>query len=84
MYTYMHFQQMDACSVCWSPLPPPLCSKSYRFAEFFAGTANISAALRGARLIGVSLDIAYTGKAMDILSDSGMGYPGSWYIHKVL
>ena len=72
----MHFQQMDACSVCWSPPG----SKSYRFAEFFAGTANISAALRGARLIGVSLDIAYTGKAMDILSDSGMGYPGSWHI----
>ena len=56
--------------------PPPPCTKSYRFAEFFAGTANVSAALRGARLMGVSLDIAYSGKAMDILSDSGMGYLG--------
>ncbi|CAE7198291.1 unnamed protein product, partial [Symbiodinium sp. KB8] len=39
----------------------------WRFCEFFAGSGQVTLALRNANLAGVSLDILHTGKAMDIL-----------------
>ena len=44
------------------------------FAEFFAGSAQVTRALREADYPGVCLDRDYEGKAMDILTDSGMAW----------
>jgi len=52
---------------------PP--SKEWRFVEFFAGEANVSNEIRLASYKGVSLDIAFGGRAMDLTTPAGMGYP---------
>ena len=59
----------DFC--CWPDFV--IVFQVWQFAEFFAGCARVSAALRDTALAGVSLDINFPGKAMDILTDSGMG-----------
>ena len=50
--------------------------KVWRFCEFFSGCGQVTLALRNANLAGVSLDIQHTGKAMDILTESGMAFVG--------
>ena len=40
----------------------------------FAGEANLSQSLRDARFPGVSCDISYGGRAMDLLTPAGMGF----------
>lgn len=50
----------------------PACEE-WRFVEYFAGEANVSAELRMASYRGVSMDVTYGGKAMDLLTAPGMG-----------
>ena len=50
--------------------------KVWRFCEFFSGCGQVTLALRNANLAGVSFDILYTGKAMDIMTESGMAFVG--------
>ena len=44
----------------------------WRFAEMFAGQANVSQSLRSAGYPGVSCDVLYGGKAMNLLTPAGM------------
>ena len=48
------------------------CSKEWRFVEYFAGEAQVSQECRLASYCGVSLDLVYGGKAMDMLTAPGM------------
>ena len=48
------------------------CSKEWRFVEYFAGEAHVSQECRLASYCGVSLDLVYGGKAMDMLTAPGM------------
>lgn len=48
-------------------------SKEWRFAEYFAGEAQVSGELRLASYPGVSLDVLYGGGGMDLLTPAGMG-----------
>ena len=59
-------------------------SEVWDFVEYFAGCAAVSRALKHTNLPGVSLDKDYEGKAMDILTDSGMGLPGLQYVCFIL
>ena len=52
----------------------PLPTQVWRFAEMFAGQANVSQSLRSAHYPGVSFDVEYGGKAMDLLTPSGMAF----------
>ena len=53
----------------------PSPTQEWRFAEFFAGQAAVSEQLRLSSYRGVSFDITYGGKGMDLLTASGMGFP---------
>ncbi len=46
----------------------------WRFVEFFAGEANVTSEIKLASYCGVSLDLAYGGKAMDLLTPPGMAF----------
>ena len=47
----------------------------WNFCEYFAGAAEVTRALRASGRPGVCLDIDLEGKAMDILTVSGMATP---------
>ena len=51
--------------------------KDWRFVEMFAGEGNISKCCRIKRFPGVSCDVAYGLKAMDLLTPSGMARLGT-------
>ena len=51
-----------------------LLTQVWRFAEMFAGQANVSQSLRFASYSGVSFDVEYGGRAMDLLTPSGMAF----------
>lgn len=48
-------------------------TKVWQFAEMFAGKAVLSERLRLAKFPGISCDVDYGGKAMDLLTPAGMG-----------
>jgi hypothetical protein len=54
----------------------PRCSQDWRFAEYFAGEAQVSGELHLASYPGVSLDVLYGGGGMDLLTPAGMGFLG--------
>ena len=62
-----------ANSLCWSLFVP----KVWRFMEVFAGEQNVSKQIRLATYCGVSMDLAYGGRGMDLLTAAGMGYLAS-------
>lgn len=49
-------------------------TKVWQFAEMFAGQAVLSERLRLAKFPGISCDVNYGGRAMDLLTPAGMGF----------